>query len=94
MKEVGALPVISMFYGIVISMYFEKSGQHHTPHFHARYGKDKAEVSFDGEILAGHLPPKQAAFVKAWALIHQEDLQTNWELAMNDELPFRIDPLK
>ncbi len=29
-----------------------------------------------------------------WALIHQEDLETNWALAMDDELPFRIEPLK
>ena len=88
------MPTISMFYGIVISMYFEKQGQHHTPHFHARYGDDKAEVDFEGNIIAGSLPPKQAALVKAWALIHQVDLETNWTLAMQDELPFRIEPLK
>lgn len=34
------------------------------------------------------------SLVKAWALIHQEDLETNWALAMDDELPFRIEPLK
>ena len=88
------MPTISMFYGIIISMYFEKQGQHHTPHFHARYGDDKAEVDFEGNIIAGSLPPKQAALVKAWALIHQVDLETNWTLAMQDELPFRVEPLK
>ena len=88
------MPTISMFYGIIISMYFEKTGQHHTPHFHARYGDSKAEVDFDGNIIAGSLPPKQESLVKAWALIHQEDLETNWALAMDDELSFRIEPLK
>ena len=88
------MPTISMFYGIIISMYFEKQGQHHTPHFHARYGDNKAEVDFEGNVIAGSLPPKQASLVKAWTLIHQEDLETNWTLATQDEMPFRIDPLK
>lgn len=88
------MPTISMFYGIIISMYWEKTGQHYTPHFHARYGDSKAEVDFDGEIIAGFLPPKQASFVKAWALIHQDELRANWELAMNDEKPYKIEPLK
>lgn len=88
------MPTISMFYGIVISMYWEKEGQHHSPHFHARYAGEKAEFDFSGEIIAGSFPMKQAAIVKAWALIHQEELQADWELAMQDELPFRIDPLK
>ncbi|MBQ7279058.1 MAG: DUF4160 domain-containing protein [Clostridia bacterium] len=88
------MPTISMFYGIIISMYWEKTGQHHTPHFHARYGDSKAEVDFDGEIIAGSLPSKQASIVKAWTLIHQDELRANWELAMQDEMPYKIEPLK
>jgi hypothetical protein len=26
------MPTISLFYGILISMYFEKDSQHHVPH--------------------------------------------------------------
>lgn len=88
------MPVISMFYGMIISMYFEKDGKHHTPHFHVKYGSYKAEVDFDGNILAGTLPVKQAAIVKAWAYIQQDNLQANWELAMRGELPYKIEPLK
>ena len=88
------MPIISSFYGVIISMYYEKGGQHHTPHFHARYAGEKAEVNFDGEIIAGTLPPKQAALVKAWALLHHDELAANWELAMMDDQPYRIDPLK
>lgn len=40
------------------------------------------------------MPPRQAAYIKAWAYIHQEELKVNWDLAQNDEQPFRIDPLK
>lgn len=88
------MPIISSFYGIIIAMYFERAGKHHTPHFHARYAESKAEVNFDGDIIAGELPLKQASFVKAWALIHQDELRANWELLMMDEHPYRIDPLK
>ena len=88
------MPTISMFYGIIISMYWERGGQHHSPHFHARYGEDHAEVDFDGQIIAGSLPNKQASIVKAWALIHQEELRADWELAMQDEALYKIEPLK
>ena len=88
------MPVLSMFYGIIISMYFEKDGKHSEPHFHAKYGEYKAEVDFNGQIIAGKLPVKQAAYVKAWAYIHQEELRVNWDLAMQNEKPFRIEPLK
>ena len=88
------MPVLSVFYGIVVSMYFEKDGKHSEPHFHARYGEYRAEVDFNGNLLAGKLPARQAAYVKACAYIHQEELRINWELAMQNERPFRIDPLK
>lgn len=88
------MPTLSIFYGIIVSMYFEKTGKHHEPHFHARYGEYKAEVDFEGNLLAGSMPPKQAAYIKAWAYIHQDDLRLNWELMQHDEPPFRIEPLK
>ena len=71
------MPVLSVFYGIVVSMYFEKDGKHSEPHFHARYGEYRAEVDFNGNLLAGKLPARQAAYVKAWAYIHQEELRIN-----------------
>ncbi len=59
-----------------------------------RYGDSKAEVDFEDEIISGSLPPKQASIVKAWALIHQDELRANWDLAMNDEKLYKIEPLK
>ena len=29
------MPILSMFYGIVVSMYFFDDKQHHVPHIHA-----------------------------------------------------------
>jgi hypothetical protein len=31
------MPEISRFFGIIIRMYIEAGGPHHTPHFHAYY---------------------------------------------------------
>lgn len=54
----------------------------------------QSSFALDGEILAGEFPKRQAAFVKAWALLHEDDLKANWTLAVNGEETFRIDPLK
>ena len=36
------MPILSMFYGIIIRMYYADNKQHHVPHIHAEYGDDKA----------------------------------------------------
>ena len=38
------MPTISLFYGILISMYFEKDGQHHTPIFMPDMGNSKPNM--------------------------------------------------
>ena|GEM_PF-943720 len=54
------MPIISMFYGIIIRMYLLDSKHHNLPHIHAKYAKFEASVGIDdGEILAGKLPRKQ-----------------------------------
>lgn len=88
------MPTLSMFYGILIKMNWNDRGQHNTPHFHAYYGEYEASFTLDGEILASKFPAKQAALVKAWALLHTDELAANWTLAMNNEEVFRIEPLR
>lgn len=85
------MPTISMFYGILIRMYYD---DHNPPHFHAFYGKHKAIFSIDGELIDGKMPNKQLKLIMAWAVIHKEDLLANWELAKNSETLFNITPLK
>ena len=75
-------------------MYWEDDGQHHEPHFHARYSGYKAVFDLNGRLIVGKLPEAQNTYVKAWALIHHDELLANWELACNKEQLFRIDPLK
>lgn len=51
------MPVISMFFGIIVSMYFMDNRRHKSPHIHARYQEHEAVISIqDGEVLEGSLP--------------------------------------
>lgn len=85
------MPTISMFYGILIRMFFKDTDKHHAPHIHAEFQGEVAVYSIpDGEVLAGHIPPTKAKLVVAWIEIHKDDLMADWELAVNGKTPFKI----
>lgn len=84
------MPAISMFYGIVIYMYYR---DHMPPHFHARYQGAEALFSFDGDLIEGEFPAKQRKIVAAWAVIRSDELAADWELAQANEELFDIKPL-
>jgi hypothetical protein len=89
------VPIISMFYGIVIRMYFFDDKQHHAAHVHAEYVGQKGVFGIlDGGLLAGTLPSGKATLVQAWIEIHREELLAAWDLAVNGEEVFKIEPLK
>ena len=89
------MPVISMFYGIIVAIYYEDIGHHNKPHIHIRYQGKKASISIeDGTILAGYFPAKQLRLVVAWIDIHKDELMADWELAVSGEEPYRIAPLQ
>ena len=89
------MPAISMFYGILISMYFFDNNRHHRPHVHIKYAGESAVFGIpDGELLEGELKPRQVKLVQAWIEIHQEELMANWALAIEGQPVFPIDPLK
>jgi hypothetical protein len=89
------MPTISMFYGILILMFFRDNRRHHLPHIHVRYQGVEAAISIDdGSVLDGSLPVKQLKMVHAWIEIHKEELIVDWELAVNGDEPFRIAPLQ
>ena len=51
------MPVLSMFYGIIIRMFYFDNKEHHLPHIHIEYGEYKAVISIpNGEILGGNFP--------------------------------------
>lgn len=85
------MPTISMFYGILIRMFFYDIEKHKNPHIHAEYQGEVAVYSIpDGEVLAGNLPRKKDKLVVAWIEIHQENLLANWQLAVNGKKVFKI----
>ena len=85
------MPTISMFYGLLIRMFFRDTEKHHVPHIHADYQGQVAVYSVpDGALLAGQLPPNKHKLVVAWIEIHQEDLLADWNLAVNGKKPFPI----
>ena len=65
------MPIISVFFGIVIRMYHD---EHPPPHFHAVYQGFEAFVGIaDGKIIHGRLPTKpRASFANG-----------RWTIAMN-----------
>lgn len=86
------MPSISMFFGIIIRMY--NNGEHNPPHFHAMYQGYKAAFDLDGELTEGDMPAKQRKLIAAWATIHHDELLANWELAMNQQPLYKIEPLR
>ncbi len=89
------MPVISMFYGVIIAMYFFDNKQHKLPHIHVKYQDQEAVFSIpEGELIEGELKPNKMKLVLAWIEIHKEELMADWELAVNGQEIFKIDPLK
>ena len=70
------MPILSMFYGIVIRIYFFDNKQHHVPHIHAEYAGEKTVFNIgNGEILADSLLSGKDRLVQAWIEIHREELE-------------------
>ena len=84
-----------MFYGIIIRLYYFDNQQHHTPHIHVHYQEESAVIEIpSGRLLEGKLKGSKLKLVDAWIEIHKEELMADWELAINGEPVFKIDPLK
>ncbi len=89
------MAVISMFYGIIVSMYYIDNKQHNLPHVHVKYQEQEAIFSIpEGTLLGGMLKENKSRLVVAWIEIHRDELVADWELAVNGNKIFQIDPLK
>ena len=86
------MPTISMFYGIMIRMY--NNNEHNPPHFHALYQGYNAVFDMEGNLTEGEMPKAQVKLIAAWAEIHRDELLANWELAMQEEPLYKIEPLR
>ena len=88
------MPVLSMFYGIIVRMYSENGGKHNVPHIHAVYSGNEVVVSLDGIVLEGSMPNGKMKLLQAWIELHREELYANWELLSAGDPYFKIEPLR
>jgi Domain of unknown function (DUF4160) len=79
------MPEISRFYGIIIYILYN---DHNPPHFHAKYGKDKAVFSIKELcLMEGKLPQRATSHVLEWAFLHRDELLEDWNLARERKSP-------
>ncbi len=89
------MPVLSMFYGLIVSMYYLDTKQHNLPHIHVKYGEREAIYQIpEGLPLEGSLPGNKEKLPFAWIEIHKDELMANWDLAVNGNKIYVIEPLK
>ena len=89
------MPAISMFFGIIIRMFYKDDQQHHLPHIHAEFqGKVSVFSIVDGTILDGDISASRRKLVEAWIEIHQDELLANWQLAVEGSPVFKIKGLE
>ncbi len=89
------MPAISMFYGIIVYLYFMDNKQHQRPHIHVKYQENEVVVSIpEGDVLKGNIPKSKMKLLQAWIEIHKDELVANWELAVSGQQPYKIEPLR
>jgi hypothetical protein len=86
------MPTISVFYGIVIQMFWREHGP---PHFHALYAEHEALIDLvELRVIRGSLPRRALALVLEWADEHRDELMEDWKLCSQLQTPKAIEPLK
>ena len=85
------MPRISMFFGIVVFMYYD---DHEPPHFHVLYEGQETVHDMDGTVRHGKPAPRAQKLVREWAESHRAELEENW-IRARDNLPLNwIEPLR
>jgi hypothetical protein len=73
------VPELSRFFGIIITLYYDGHGP---PHFHVRYGNQRALVGIESlSVIGGELSPRVRGLVGEWAALHRLELREAWNLA-------------
>jgi hypothetical protein len=79
------MPVVSMFYGIMIKIFFN---DHNPPHIHAVYGEYNALIDINTlELIEGDLPPRALNLVKEWGNSYKDILIEMWNKKEFKKLP-------
>lgn len=82
------MPGVARFQGMTIYIYAEPNEPHHLAHFHVRYNEFQASFQiYPPALLAGSLPRRQLHLILAWAELHGEELEENWQLVNQGQRP-------
>ena len=85
------MPTISVFYGVLIQMFWD---DHAPPHFHAVYAEYEAQIDIRTlAVIRGSLPRRALVLVLEWAQEHREELMEDWDLCSRNQQPKKIPPL-
>ena len=68
---------------------------HAPPHFHIRYGQQKALIAIESQaVIQGSVSNRALNLVTEWVLMHQAELMENWNLARQNQILNTIEPLE
>lgn len=85
------MPIISVFFGIVIRMFYR---EHEPTHFHAEHAGQQAKFDFSGNVIAGEIRSRKALQrIRIWAERHRIELEANWEKMKVGQPLESIEPL-
>lgn len=90
------MPTVSVFYGIMIRMFYN---DHAPPHFHAIYNEYELVIGISPVLLmAGAAPNRVRSLVAEWAAIiwlsyWQAELLADWERCRQGQPPAPIEGL-
>ena len=86
------MPVISLFFGIVIRMHYR---EHEPRHFHAEHQSQQGKFDFEGNQTVGNITSKNALeLIRQWAQLHRAALDANWSKIKAGQPLDRIPPLE
>ena len=86
------MPAISIFFGIVIRMFYN---DHEPVQFHAEYQGQRGKFDPTGKMLVGSIESKTALrLIKQWARQHEADIRANWRRMKEGKPLETIEPLR
>lgn len=85
------MPIISIFFGIVIRMFYQ---DHEPAHFHAEHQGQQGKFDLGGRMLVGNIQSKTALrLIRQWAGLHQAELEANWAAMKAGKPLSKVPPL-
>ena len=83
------MPTISVFFGIMIKMYYR---EHNPPHFHAYYQGFEAVFDINSGLrVKGKFPKRADKIISEWIGDYRENLLEDWKL-MEEGKPLKKIP--